>query len=113
MRKQNRFVILATVLATLVLLTACVAPVAPSDGAATDSTSDTTADVATNIKVGLVTDVGRVNDRALINQHWDGVLQACAVLGLAEGEDCKYIETIKILPTMPITFNNSSKAVSM
>ncbi|MEZ4616615.1 MAG: hypothetical protein R2867_14100 [Caldilineaceae bacterium] len=68
MRKQNRFVILATVLATLVLLTACVAPVAPATVQQLTA-SDTTADVATNIKVGLVTDVGRVNDRNFNNQH--------------------------------------------
>ena len=48
---------------------------------------------AADIKIGLVTDVGRVNDRSFNQSAWEGVLQACEQLGGEEGKDCKYIET--------------------
>ena len=44
-------------------------------------------------KVGLVTDVGRINDRSFNQSAWEGVLAAAEDLGLKEGEDFKYIET--------------------
>ena len=44
-------------------------------------------------KVGLVTDVGRINDRSFNQSAWDGVKAAAEDLGLKEGEDFKYIET--------------------
>ena len=44
-------------------------------------------------KVGLVTDVGRINDRSFNQSAWEGVLAAAKDLGLKEGEDYKYIET--------------------
>jgi len=44
-------------------------------------------------RVGLVTDVGRVNDRSFNQSAWDGVLQAAKTLGLDENKDIKYIET--------------------
>ncbi len=97
MRIHNRLFVLLTFLLTFGLLAACVAPVAPSGS--TDSepaTSDAgTADSAATavMKLGLVTDVGRVNDRSFNQSAWDGLLQACSELGLAEGDDCKYIET--------------------
>ena len=43
-------------------------------------------------KIGLVTDVGRVNDRSFNQSAWDGVQQAAKALGVAES-DIKYIET--------------------
>ncbi|MGA1599384.1 MAG: BMP family ABC transporter substrate-binding protein, partial [bacterium] len=43
-------------------------------------------------KVGLVTDVGRVNDRSFNQSAWEGVLQAQKKLGLGD-RDVKYIET--------------------
>ncbi len=46
-----------------------------------------------DFKVGLVTDVGRINDRSFNQSAWEGVLQAAEDLGLKEGEDFKYIET--------------------
>lgn len=97
MRTVNRSFILATVLMLLSLLAACVAPVAPGGesagdtGETTSESSEAAADA--NIRIGLVTDVGRVNDRSFNQSAWEGVLQACAQLGLAEGEDCRYIET--------------------
>ncbi|MCB0107263.1 MAG: BMP family ABC transporter substrate-binding protein, partial [Caldilineaceae bacterium] len=101
MRKQNQLWILLTVILTAVLMAACVAPVAPSgdtSGETADSETATTAEsseaaAATDLKVGLVTDVGRVNDRSFNQSAWEGVLQACEALGLTEGEECKYIET--------------------
>ncbi len=48
---------------------------------------------AADIKIGLVTDVGRVNDRSFNQSAWEGVLQACEQMGGEEGKDCKYIET--------------------
>jgi len=44
-------------------------------------------------KIGLVTDVGRINDRSFNQSAWEGVQQICKTFGLIEGEDCKYIET--------------------
>jgi basic membrane protein A len=99
MRKQNQLWILFTLILTAMLVAACVAPVAPSGGesgetAASETTTEEGGETAAaNVKVGLVTDVGRVNDRSFNQSAWEGVLQACAALGLAEGEDCKYIET--------------------
>jgi basic membrane protein A len=87
MQKSNRLFILFSLLLTIALVAAaCVAPVAPAGG-------DAPASDGASIKIGLVTDVGRVNDRSFNQSAWDGVLQACEALGLAEGDDCKYIET--------------------
>jgi len=44
-------------------------------------------------KVGLVTDVGRVNDRSFNQSAWDGVQEAAKALGLDAEQDIKYIET--------------------
>jgi basic membrane protein A len=44
-------------------------------------------------KIGLVTDVGRINDRSFNQSAWEGVQQICKTLGLVEGTDCKYVET--------------------
>jgi basic membrane protein A len=45
------------------------------------------------LKIGLVTDVGRVNDRSFNQSTWEGTVAAGEALGLVEGEDIKYIET--------------------
>lgn len=47
---------------------------------------------AGEFKIGLVTDVGRINDRSFNQSAWEGVLQAAEELGLSE-EDYKYVET--------------------
>jgi len=73
----------------LVLALAACAPVAP---AAAPVEGEAAAPEAAAIKIGLVTDVGRVNDRSFNQSAWEGVQQAAAELGLAE-EDAKYIET--------------------
>ena len=43
-------------------------------------------------KIGLVTDVGRVNDRSFNQSAWEGAQQAAKALGVAEA-DVKYVET--------------------
>ncbi len=43
-------------------------------------------------KVGLVTDVGRINDRSFNQSAWEGVKMAAEKLGMSE-DDIKYIET--------------------
>ena len=52
----------------------------------------TTTPSAAPIKVGLVTDVGRVNDRSFNQSAWEGVELAKSNLGLGD-RDIKYIET--------------------
>jgi basic membrane protein A len=47
---------------------------------------------AVALKIGLVTDVGRVNDRSFNQSAWTAVQNAAAALGLTE-DDYKYIET--------------------
>ena len=49
--------------------------------------------VGGDFKIGLVTDVGRINDRSFNQSAWEGVVEAAEALGLTEGEDYKYIET--------------------
>ena len=44
------------------------------------------------MRIGLVTDVGRVNDRSFNQSAWEGVQQAAEALGLGEAA-IKYIET--------------------
>jgi len=46
-----------------------------------------------NFKIGLVTDVGRVNDRSFNQSAWEGVQQAAKALGLDAEKDIKYLET--------------------
>ena len=46
-----------------------------------------------DFKVGLVTDVGRINDRSFNQSAWEGVQTAARDLGLKKDVDFKYIET--------------------
>jgi len=88
---EKRFAIVVSLLLVFtLLLSACTAtlPAAP----AAESGSEAAAPAA-DIKIGLVTDVGRVNDRSFNQSAWDGVVQAGTALGLTEGEGFKYIET--------------------
>lgn len=86
---QRKMLILATLLLVIALaLAACPAPPPPT--AAGDSGA---AAPAAKLKIGLVTDVGRINDRSFNQSAWEGVIQAGAALGLTENEDYKYIET--------------------
>jgi basic membrane protein A len=91
--KLSRITTLIVILTALaLLLAACPAPVA-APAADTDSgAADTAGSAAGEFKVGLVTDVGRVNDRSFNQSAWEGVVAAAEGLGLAE-DDIKYIET--------------------
>jgi basic membrane protein A len=76
------------------LLGACAVPAtAPVAAPATEAAAGEAAAAAPAIKIGLVTDVGRVNDRSFNQSAWDGVKQAGEALGLTEGDSLKYIET--------------------
>ena len=97
MRRNSRLTALLAVLAVLAMVfAACAAPVAPAAGGEAAPAAEGGAAApaaAAPIKIGLVTDVGRVNDRSFNQSAWDGVQQAASALGLVEGEDFKYIET--------------------
>jgi basic membrane protein A len=62
---------------------------AVTTAAATTTAGATTAAAGKKLKVGLVTDVGRVNDKSFNESAWNGVLQAQKELGY----DVKYVET--------------------
>ncbi|MEZ4736110.1 MAG: BMP family ABC transporter substrate-binding protein [Caldilineaceae bacterium] len=89
--------VLFSLLLVVSVVAACVAPTATTSDSetseATDAPAAEGAGEASALKIGLVTDVGRVNDRSFNQSAWEGVLQACNELGLAEGEDCRFIET--------------------
>ena len=90
--------VVAALLALTMLLSACaptaVPAAAPAEAEATaPAEGEAAAPAAAPIKIGLVTDVGRVNDRSFNQSAWDGVKQAGAALGLTEDVDFKYIET--------------------
>jgi len=69
------------------VLSACVVqPPATDDGSGGDG------EAAASMKIGLVTDVGRVNDRSFNQSAWEGVQQAAEMMGVGEG-DFKFIET--------------------
>ena len=89
--------VLSIVAIFAMLLAACVAPTAaPSGDTAASATEAPAAEAGAamaDIKIGLVTDVGRINDRSFNQSAWEGVKQAGAALGLTEGDGFKYIET--------------------
>ncbi len=73
------------------------AAAAPTEEAHAEEAAEPTAEPAAEVeamefKIGLVTDVGRINDRSFNQSAWEGVLKAQADLGLTD-EDVKYIET--------------------
>ena len=89
MRTSNRpLIVWALVLVFALVLSACAAPVAAP--VADDAGGEAVA--ASDLKVGLVTDVGRINDRSFNQSAWEGVQQAATALGATE-ENVKYIET--------------------
>ncbi len=93
--QNKRFAVVFSMLLVLAMvLSACTTvPVAPAQPAAESGSSSEAAAPASEIKIGLVTDVGRVNDRSFNQSAWEGVVQAATALGLTEGEGYKYIET--------------------
>ena len=86
--KTTRLLKLLVLLTSLTLLLAACPAAVP----ATDSGSEAADSMAADFKVGLVTDVGRVNDRSFNQSAWEGVVESGEALGLAE-DDIKYIET--------------------
>jgi len=95
-KRKNFFVLLSLLLIVSLAASACVAQTATTgDSEAPQATEAPAAEGsdASALKIGLVTDVGRVNDRSFNQSAWEGVLQACNELGLEEGEDCRFIET--------------------
>lgn len=95
MRQTKSLFVLLSILLVVGLMTACVAPAAPAGPAASETATAAPASEGEGsvLKIGLVTDVGGVNDRSFNQSAWEGVLQACSALGLTEGEDCRFIET--------------------
>jgi basic membrane protein A and related proteins len=94
---KRPFTILAAFLA-LVMLAACAMPAAPTGGAPAAEPPAAAEEAApaaeeSPIRIGLVTDVGRVNDRSFNQSAWEGVVQAGQQLGLTEGQGYRYIET--------------------
>jgi basic membrane protein A len=92
---SKRFYALLTTFFVLLLVAACAAPVAAPSGGAAAPTAVAGEEAAegSSILIGLVTDVGRVNDRSFNQSAWEGVVQAGQMLGLTEGDGYKYIET--------------------
>jgi len=86
--RKPLFVLFILVLFSALLLTACGGQQAAPEQAAPEAAAP-----AKDFKIGLVTDVGRVNDRSFNQSAWEGVKDAGAKLGLKEGEGYKYIET--------------------
>ena len=106
MRKSILFVLLALLLVSVVALSACGGKATPTQAPAEEKPAAATEAPAApaekpteapkaekkEFKVGLVTDVGRINDRSFNQSAWEGVKTAAANLGLTE-DDIKYIET--------------------
>jgi len=97
---RNSFTLVALLLAASIVLGACAVPVAPAEtgneaapAEATTAEEAAPAAEATPMKIGLVTDVGRINDRSFNQSAWQGVQQGAEQLGLTE-DDIKYIETM-------------------
>ncbi len=111
---QRSFGIASLLMALVLLMAACAAPTAapaateapaageeaeattePVDEAEATLTGEPVAEaaiVATPLQVGLVTDVGRVNDRSFNQSAWEGVLQYAEAAGVDE-DDFRYVET--------------------
>lgn len=96
MGKMRSYLVWLSILLVMTVAAACVAPTAPAGDSSAQTATETPAESGgeeSTLKIGLVTDVGRVNDRSFNQSAWEGVLQACSALGLAEDEDCRFIET--------------------
>lgn len=97
---KRALALVALLLMTALVFAACAAPAAPPSAApadAADSAAPAEEEAAApaaagDLKIGLVTDVGRVNDRSFNQSAWEGVQNAAETLGLSE-DDVRYIET--------------------
>ena len=100
MRVSKRsFYLVALLAIAAMLFGACAAPVAPTEAPADDSgaaASDAAAGDAeaapSDFQIGLVTDVGRINDRSFNQSAWEGVVQFAEAAGMSE-DNYRYIET--------------------
>jgi len=108
MRKSMLFVLLALLVVSVVALSACGGKATPTQAPAQEKPAATEAPAqkpaekptkapeqkpaAKEFKIGLVTDVGRINDRSFNQSAWEGVKLAAEQLGLPD-DAIKYIET--------------------
>lgn len=96
--RNTRFFSFVTLLLLLSLvLVACPAPAAPvaapPQAASTPAAQEEPAAAApSDFQIGLVTDVGRVNDRSFNQSAWEGVQLAAQELGIPEA-NIRFIET--------------------
>jgi len=95
---RKRIASVLALLLVLVMVAACAVPVtpavAPAESAPAAEAPAAEVPAATaDVRIGLVTDVGRINDRSFNQSAWEGVVQAGEALGLTEGDGFKYIET--------------------
>ncbi len=84
--------VIALLAITAMLFAACAAPVGPGAEAPASEGDSGEASTAADFQVGLVTDVGRINDRSFNQSAWEGVQLAASELGLSE-DNVKFIET--------------------
>ncbi len=85
---KRYFGVLATLMILALLLAACPAPAPPAAPAATSSGQAAPTQAAkppTKLKIGLVTDVGRINDRSFNQSAWEGVRKS----GRGDGADSR------------------------
>ncbi len=82
--RRRTIVALSVLVVLATLLAACAQPAAPAAPAAGGSTP------TANLKVGLVTDTGGVNDKSFNQSAWAGVQKAVQDLG---GIDAKFVES--------------------
>ncbi len=99
MSRKRLFFLMALLTLVALVLAACPAPAAPTapaqeqEAAAPAEEAPEAAEPLAEFKVGLVTDVGRINDRSFNQSAWEGVLLGAEQLGLPE-DNVKYIETV-------------------
>ena len=90
MKKRIIALILATALAlTLVACGSAAAPAASTGTASSAAASSVAASTGKDIKVGLVTDVGGVNDGSFNQSAWTGLQKAGTDLGI----EVNYLES--------------------
>lgn len=97
MRTTQHFSLVALLVVLALVLAACPAPVMPvtpqaPEASTPEETGEAVTEELTDFEIGLVTDVGRVNDRSFNQSAWEGVEQAAETLGIPE-ENIRYIET--------------------
>ncbi|MEZ4835973.1 MAG: BMP family ABC transporter substrate-binding protein [Caldilineaceae bacterium] len=98
--RNTRYLSVFSILVVLAwLVAACAVPVAPAPAADTaaeagsePAAAESSEAASSDLLIGLVTDVGRVNDRSFNQSAWEGVQQAAEALGV-DPETVKYIET--------------------